>query len=90
MALLVAIRAVLSWPISDPTRRLIEFATHRLIGTVCREYLDRVFFWNAVDLGRKLGEWDYYNEHRVHRSLEGTTPAHRAGVSSCGWRIRKV
>ena len=55
----------------------------RLIGTVRREYLDRVFFWNEVDLTRKLAAFrDYYNEHRVHRSLDGTTPAHRAGVSS--------
>lgn len=55
----------------------------RLIGTIRREYLDRVFFWNAVDLARKLGEFrDYCNEHRVHRSLDGTTPAQRAGASS--------
>jgi hypothetical protein len=26
----------------------------RLIGTIRREYLDRTFFWNAVDLARKL------------------------------------
>ncbi len=55
----------------------------RLIGTIRREYLDRVFFWNAVDLARKLGEFrDYYNAHRVHRSLDGTTPAQRASASS--------
>jgi len=55
----------------------------RLIGTIRREYLDRVFFWNALDLARKLGEFsDYYNAHRVHRSLDGTTPAQRTGVSS--------
>src|SRR5664280_1348187 len=28
----------------------------RLIGTLRREYLDRLFFWTADDLGRKL-EW---------------------------------
>jgi len=55
----------------------------RLIGTIRREYLDRVFFWNALDLARKLGEFrDYYNAHRVHRSLDGTTPAQRASASS--------
>jgi putative transposase len=55
----------------------------RLIGTIRREYLDRVFFWNAVDLARKLGEFrDYYNGHRVHRSLNGTTPIRRACASS--------
>src|ERR1019366_10640871 len=46
----------------------------RLIGTVRREYLDRTFFWNAVELERKLVEFgDYYNAYRVHRSLDGTT-----------------
>jgi len=55
----------------------------RLIGTVRREYLDRVFFWNAIDLARKLDEFrDYYNAHRVHRSLDGTPPAQRAGAAS--------
>ena len=29
----------------------------RLIGTIRREYLDRTFFWNAVDLARKLGDF---------------------------------
>ncbi|MBI2293320.1 MAG: transposase [Betaproteobacteria bacterium] len=43
----------------------------RLIGAIRREYLDRVFFWNVVDLARKLGEFrDYYNEYRV-QSLTG-------------------
>ena len=51
-----------------------------MIGTVRREYLDRVFFWNAMDLIRKLDEFkDYYNAHRVHRSLDGVTPALSAG-----------
>lgn len=48
----------------------------RLIGTIRREYLDRTFFWTAVDLTRKLGEFrDYYNAHRVHRALATATPA---------------
>ena len=48
----------------------------RLIGTVRREFLDRLFFWNSVDLTRKLEAFrDYYNEFRVHRSLGGATPA---------------
>ena len=55
----------------------------RLIGTIRREYLNHMFFWNAVDLARKLEDFrNYYNAHRVHRSLEGTTPAQRAGASS--------
>lgn len=52
----------------------------RLIGTIRREYPDRQFFWNSVDITRKLEAFrDYYNELRVHRSLDGTTPAQRAG-----------
>src|SRR5947208_15234946 len=63
-------------PISHP---FIE----RLVGTVRREYLDHVFFWNAVDLTRKLDAFaDYYNAHRVHRSLGGITPAQCACASS--------
>jgi transposase InsO family protein len=63
-------------PVSHP---FIE----RLIGTIRREYLDRVFFWNSVDLIRKLDAYrDYYNASRVHRSLDGTTPAQCAGASS--------
>ena len=69
------IKSVPYVPVSHP---FVE----RLIGTIRREYLDRVLFWNAVDLTRKLGEFrDYYNVHRVHRSLDGTTPALRAGAS---------
>lgn len=55
----------------------------RLIGTVRREYLDRVFFWNSIDLRRKLAEFrNYYNAHRVHRSLGGTAPDRFAGLST--------
>ena len=55
----------------------------RLIGTVRREYLDQVVFWNAADLARKLAAFAvYYNAHRVHRSLDGTTPAQLAGAPS--------
>ena len=52
----------------------------RLIGTIRREYFDQVFFWNAVDLERKLNEFrGYFNEQRTHASLEGDTPAETAG-----------
>ena len=55
----------------------------RLIGTIRREYFDHMLFWNAVDLARKLDEFqNYYNAHRVHRALCGSTPAQRAGASS--------
>jgi putative transposase len=55
----------------------------RLIGTIRREYLDRMFFWNAVDLARKLHSFKvYYNTDRVHRSLGGDTPQQRCGAPS--------
>ena len=70
------IKSVLYAPASHP---FVE----RLIGTIRREYLDRAFFWNAVYLVRKLDEFrDYYNAHRIHRSLGGTMPAQRAGAFS--------
>ncbi|MCP4043548.1 MAG: transposase [Gammaproteobacteria bacterium] len=48
----------------------------------------------ACDLDRKLREFrHYYNHHRVHSSLNRTTPAetrhksiiHRADLSNYGW-----
>jgi hypothetical protein len=34
----------------------------RLIGTLRREYLDQTFFWNGLDLHRKLDRFAaYYN-----------------------------
>ena len=65
----------------------------RLIGTVRREYLDRILFWNQGDLERKLDNYQaYYN--RCHTGLAGVTPAERSGASphsianleSCRWR----
>jgi hypothetical protein len=39
----------------------------RLIGTMRREYLDRMLFWTTADLERKLVEFQhYYNGHRAH------------------------
>ena len=70
------IKTVPYTPVSHP---FVE----RLIGTIRREYLDRVFFWNAADLVRKLNEFKhYYNAARVHRGLAGVTPAELAGVPS--------
>ena len=48
----------------------------RLIGTVRRECLDRLLFWTAADLERKLVEFQqYYNEHRTHAGRAGRPPA---------------
>ena len=70
------IKSVPYAPISHP---FVE----RLIGTILREYLDHTLFWNSVDLHRKLERFGaYYNGVRVHRSLNGITPANRAGNPS--------
>src|SRR3979490_2462304 len=70
------IKSVPYAPVSHP---FVE----RLIGTIRREVLDQIFFWNALDLTRKLEAFRcYYNEQRAHRSLDGTTPAQRAGASA--------
>src|SRR5260370_28350912 len=51
----------------------------RLIATIRREYLDRLFFWTADDLDRKLELFkNYYNATRVHQGLSGDTPGEKA------------
>ena len=48
----------------------------RLVGTIRREYLDRVPFWTAIDPERKLATFQrYYNEQRAHQGLGGAFPA---------------
>lgn len=48
----------------------------RLIGSVRRELLDQMFFWNAIDLERKLEEYRlYFNASRTHLGIGATTPA---------------
>ena len=62
------IKTVPNTPVSHP---FVE----RLIGTIRREFLDHVLFWNLRDLERKLTDFQhYYNAERVHASLEGRTP----------------
>ncbi len=67
------IKTVPDVPVSHP---FVE----RLIGTIRREFLDQVLFWNGCDLEQKLAEFEaYYNEARSHASLEGQTPLGFAG-----------
>jgi putative transposase len=48
----------------------------RLIGTVRREYLDRLLFWTGADLEQKLVEFqEYYNAYRTHARRAGRPPA---------------
>ena len=67
----------------------------RIIGTIRREYLDDVPFWNSLDLARKLDEFkDYYNNHRTHAAHLGQSPAKCdqqskqivADISDFGWQ----
>jgi putative transposase len=47
----------------------------RLIGTIRREYLDRMLFWTTADLENKLLDFQtYFNEHRVLTGRHGRTP----------------
>ena len=72
------IKSVPNVPISHP---FVE----RLIGTLRREYLDRIFFWNAPDLERKLQAYSlYHNSSRIHQSLNGNTPEEQAGKARPG------
>jgi putative transposase len=55
----------------------------RLIGTLRREYLDQTFFWNGLDLHRKLNRFAaYYNQRRVHAGLGGRTPFEQCRTSA--------
>jgi transposase InsO family protein len=72
----LAIEEVKSVPSALVSHPFIE----RFIGTIRREHLDRASFRNAMDLTRKLAQFqDYYNANRVDRSLAGDAPAQRAG-----------
>jgi len=47
----------------------------RLIGTVRRDFTDRTILWSKRDAELKLDLYkDYYNNFRVHDSLNGKTP----------------
>ena len=75
---ILAIETVQSVPYVPVSNPFVE----RLIGTVRREYLDRLFFWNAGDLELKLARFqDYFNQQRVHQGLAGITPSQAAGGS---------
>jgi hypothetical protein len=71
---IIEMKTVAYMPLSHP---FVE----RLIGTIRREYLDRMLFWTMVDLERKLLEFQHYynghrdyNGHRAHAGLGGRLP----------------
>ena len=72
------IQAVQTVPLVPWSHPFVE----RLIGSIRREYLDHLFFWNVTDLERKLELYArYYNSLRVHQGLDGDTPAEKAGTN---------
>ena len=67
------VKTVPHLPVSHP---FVE----RLIGTIRREYLNLVPFWNARDLENKLSSFkEFYNDQRCHYALDGDTPSERTG-----------
>jgi hypothetical protein len=75
---------VVSRDVCLPSRQRNPPSVHpfveRLVGTMRREFLDHVLFWNARDLERKLADFQtYYNAARSHASSEGHTPLTFAG-----------
>jgi hypothetical protein len=51
-----------------------------MIRTVREELLDRVLFWNQLDLERKLSAFRiYYNRYRVHSGIDGIPPEQEQG-----------
>jgi len=43
--------------LADPYTPVSHPFVERLIGTIRREYLDQILFWNSLDLKRKLEEF---------------------------------
>ncbi len=50
----------------------------RRIGTIRREYLDRIFFWNPLDLEQKLAEFRFGAQLSPNSSLPLTIVRDRA------------
>ena len=66
------IKTVPRIPVSPPY-------VERAIGITRQEFLDNLFFWNSIDLQRKLNQFqEYYNDTRAHSSLEWKTPIEMA------------
>jgi transposase InsO family protein len=67
----------------EPVRSVPRIAwshpfVERLVGTLRREFLDQLFYWNGQDLERKLDSFRvYFNAARVHQALGGDTPKER-------------
>jgi putative transposase len=63
----------------DSFAPLFASFVERLIGTIRRDYLDQLFFWNTHDLQHKLNQFrDYFNEHSVHAGIKSDLPNQQA------------
>jgi len=55
--------------------QIYQALVEQAIGTIRREFLDHVLFWNENDLSKKLNQYlAYYNKSCGHLSLQGMTP----------------
>ena len=88
---ILKVQEIKTFPYGPLSHPFIE----RLIGTLRREFLDPMSFWNANDLERKLkGFRGFYNAHGIHTSLSGDTPSEttgetisrRAGLNQFQWK----
>jgi transposase InsO family protein len=76
---ILGIQQLKSIPYTPVSHPYIE----RLIGTIRREYLDHVLFFNDRDLLTKLECFmHYYNETRSHHALDSQTPFQKAKLSN--------
>ena len=65
---------------SEPGRPWTHPFVERLIRSCRREFTDHIFFFTEIDLRRKLKKYQaYFNEGRVHYSLNGKVPSQKAG-----------
>ena len=65
---------------SIPYKPISHPFVERLIGTIRRDFIENVFFWNIHNLERKPESLRrYYNQHRVHQSLNGKPPSIASG-----------
>ncbi len=77
---ILGIEEIKSIPYTPLSHPFVE----RAIGTLRREFLDHVLFWNDADLSRKLVQYvNYYNGIRGHTSLNGATPKQKANRTHC-------
>ena len=73
---ILEIEEIKSIPYTPTSHPFIE----RLIGSVRRELLDQILFWNTNDLQNKLDEYQhYYNSKRGHCGIDGEPPLKNAG-----------